>query len=66
MDCDEYPEENLQKRVHIVGSELVDNYTVGLLLRLPLLANAVALLLNREMLARYLSKFVPVHFAQVL
>ncbi|XP_063071141.1 nischarin isoform X2 [Engraulis encrasicolus] len=28
MDCDEYPEENLQKRVHIVGSELVDNYTV--------------------------------------
>ncbi|XP_062400691.1 nischarin [Sardina pilchardus] len=28
MDCTEYQEENLEKKVCIVGSELVDNYTV--------------------------------------
>lgn len=32
MDCEEYQGNNLEKMVCIVGSELVDNYTVGWLL----------------------------------
>lgn len=52
MDCAEYQEENLEKKVCIVGSELVDNYTVGLLLELELTLAKCSLL---PWLARYAS-----------
>lgn len=41
MDSAEYQEDNLEKKVCIVGSELIDNYTVGWMLVLELISFTV-------------------------